>query len=346
MLKTDLLRRALSEANAALKTARRLMDTTDGDLRVDATATAGFASGAVHYLEKMTAAGPGAVLVDNPSSLRARFDRYEVKACVTAGGDTTAFDSDARAQAAFAGGGDRLFYSVYGVDPNSDAPSTCIGDFNTRLYADFVLSSIEKGARNLAFNAMCAWEWYLESGSARFRGCFAGVVDAREFFARIAPEMEEAWRIAQAAGYDDSFDWEFLPRWLPRVIVTGAQLRGAWREIAEDIGKTPHLATTLNASEIISAGAMWQRHKAAIVAAPLTAYKRPIIGADPERGEIFEAESPELDDRERDDKREFVNQIAGIATDLLALRAGDFRGKADVEAMRQSIAEVLADGLI
>lgn len=79
--------------------------------------------------------------------------------------------------------------------------------------------------------AMCIWEecimrqidWkkehgpYPDIGPPLFdwlRGG-EGVASARDMCIMLAPDVEESWKIAHKHfGFDDPFDWEFVPRWL------------------------------------------------------------------------------------------------------------------------------------
>lgn len=80
--------------------------------------------------------------------------------------------------------------------------------------------------------------------------------------------------------------------------------------------------------------------------APLTAYARPVIAVDHERGETFHAERPDIDDQEREDKRAMVQEIATLAGALFEVRAGDFRDAQPTAAMIvDAVAEALSDGL-
>lgn len=67
--------------------------------------------------------------------------------------------------------------------------------------------------------AMCLWEHCLHT---RSQGCDLlwdwlrggeGAANARDMCIRLAPDIERSYQIARKCGFDDSFDWEFVPRW-------------------------------------------------------------------------------------------------------------------------------------
>lgn len=64
--------------------------------------------------------------------------------------------------------------------------------------------------------AMCAWEFCLESDIFEFWPW--GAVDLRSRCALLAPFIHIGYMVADASGYDDAFDWEFVP-WFMKTCV-------------------------------------------------------------------------------------------------------------------------------
>lgn len=73
--------------------------------------------------------------------------------------------------------------------------------------------------------AMCLWEECIH----RLRDCHPsnrdteplwnwlrggeGAASARDMCLRLAKDIEYSYSVAREMGFDDSFDWEFIPRW-------------------------------------------------------------------------------------------------------------------------------------
>jgi len=72
-----------------------------------------------------------------------------------------------------------------------------------------------------ATTAMCMWEWFLTS-SEFCRDHFKhpeGACATRDNFLQHAHVLDEAWSIANKEhGYDDAFDWEFVPDFMGWVV--------------------------------------------------------------------------------------------------------------------------------
>jgi len=80
--------------------------------------------------------------------------------------------------------------------------------------------------------AMCLWEDCLRrcgngEGDAVFDWlrCEEGAAAARQKCLELAEVVELSYDIAFADGYDDSFDWEFVPRWLDLAMEQTAEFR-------------------------------------------------------------------------------------------------------------------------
>lgn len=66
-------------------------------------------------------------------------------------------------------------------------------------------------------SAMCIWEWALEQirsdgNSTIQKKLFrCGASQLRHYLLQLADDMDRAFKVAQKLGYDDPFDWEFVP---------------------------------------------------------------------------------------------------------------------------------------
>lgn len=68
--------------------------------------------------------------------------------------------------------------------------------------------------------AMCLWEECLLRRNQNEDNLFdwlrggEGTANARDMCIELATDLEQSWQIAyDEFGFDDSFDWEFVPRW-------------------------------------------------------------------------------------------------------------------------------------
>lgn len=68
--------------------------------------------------------------------------------------------------------------------------------------------------------AMCLWEECLLRRSQDEDNLFdwlrggEGCASARDMCIELAKDLDESWKLAhEKYGFDDSFDWEFVPRW-------------------------------------------------------------------------------------------------------------------------------------
>lgn len=106
---------------------------------------------------------------------------------------------------------------------------------------------------NLTIVAMVIWENVLEriggTGDSGDQQAAATIVEAegactaRELFADMAAPMDQAWSIATSLGYDDPFDWDFVPAILdqilpamakyPIALPTGEEWKGALAVVLE-----------------------------------------------------------------------------------------------------------------
>jgi hypothetical protein len=68
-----------------------------------------------------------------------------------------------------------------------------------------------------AYDAMCVWEWVMEEltagKNAKLQRMFAdtGYANMREKFIEAVPVVRDSFRKAKEAGYEDCFDWHFIP---------------------------------------------------------------------------------------------------------------------------------------
>lgn len=67
---------------------------------------------------------------------------------------------------------------------------------------------------------MCLWEYCLNETPAQFteRIVIEGYATTRALVSGLAAPCHQAYEIARDQGYDDSFDWEFVPRWFDRCV--------------------------------------------------------------------------------------------------------------------------------
>lgn len=283
----------------------------------------------------------------------ARFDDFSILPCVRfddgSGEYVVAYPNDPAAREVMENENDpsakELFWSLYGVDYQSDTPHFCVGDLRSREAAEQTLGAIRSGVANHAYNAMCAWEWWLEEGYDRFGQIFEGQHAAREYFQSIAPQLEMAWQIARRHGYEDCFDWEFVPEFLSAAI--SAEWSGLcpdWPDIAKKIAAGMHRKPTTRRMNMRK---MVNEVKRLIYAPALEIYKRPVEAVDHERGEVFEKESPELDAREREECQTLVSEIAALTASILAQRAGEFLpDEFDEDELAESLADALTEAFV
>jgi hypothetical protein len=75
---------------------------------------------------------------------------------------------------------------------------------------------LEDPTRGVAYDAMCVWEWAMEAHAQNVQP-FAFLLESqgygtvREAMLDAIPYVREAWNRATAAGYEESFDYEFVP---------------------------------------------------------------------------------------------------------------------------------------
>lgn len=76
-----------------------------------------------------------------------------------------------------------------------------------------------------ARTAMCLWEALLEvqidTANRNVIGELGGAYAARDLCLDLAIPCNDCWEIANALGYDDSFDWNFVPQWLDLYLASG-----------------------------------------------------------------------------------------------------------------------------
>ena len=68
--------------------------------------------------------------------------------------------------------------------------------------------------------ALCIWESALDDYQAAYIWLCQGegACTGRDNALLIAEHCESAWKKAESLGYDGSFDWDFVPRFLAKVI--------------------------------------------------------------------------------------------------------------------------------
>jgi hypothetical protein len=68
--------------------------------------------------------------------------------------------------------------------------------------------------------AMCIWEFCLDRRTVGEEDVFdwlrggEGAAAARDMCILLAPDCERSYLIAKGEGYDDNFDWNFVPTWV------------------------------------------------------------------------------------------------------------------------------------
>jgi hypothetical protein len=81
---------------------------------------------------------------------------------------------------------------------------------------------IDAKTSDIAFDAMCVWEWVLENKDdiPELREQFEqlGTCQMRERSLTVLPELREAFERAKENGYEDCFDWEFVPWFMTHVV--------------------------------------------------------------------------------------------------------------------------------
>lgn len=90
--------------------------------------------------------------------------------------------------------------------------------------------------------AMCAWEHVAEQarkGGNKWADYARpyGIAALRGHVAGLAATVHEAWEAAMSVGFDESFDWDFVPLFLEHATNSGCVLRSDWHEVAEKIGR-------------------------------------------------------------------------------------------------------------
>lgn len=89
--------------------------------------------------------------------------------------------------------------------------------------------------------ALCAWEHVLERLKARgsnkwkYRRQKAGMAALREHVAALALTIELAYQEAKRKGYDDCFDWEFVPKFLEAATDNNCDLLVDWSRVIDRI---------------------------------------------------------------------------------------------------------------
>ncbi len=79
------------------------------------------------------------------------------------------------------------------------------------------LEKIDERTKDIALDAMVVWEWAMETLADDKEGPLAklferyGYCEMRERLLRSVPYVRVSWHRAADAGYEDSFDWEFVP---------------------------------------------------------------------------------------------------------------------------------------
>lgn len=92
---------------------------------------------------------------------------------------------------------------------------------------------------------MCLWEFVLADLGTRGPSPYGdflsqnGTAGLRERIASFAPSCDAAYAYAVQLGYDDAFDWEFVPRFMSLCITEGLEVRENWRGMIEQLCQSP-----------------------------------------------------------------------------------------------------------
>jgi hypothetical protein len=111
-----------------------------------------------------------------------------------------------------------------------------------KSYHSATAEHIPAAPDDLIDSAMCAWEHVLgqlqDASRTNNDNCWEswrlrhGMAALREHVASFAGPIHEGYGLACAAGFSDSFDWDFVPAFMERATDDNGKLRGDWREIA------------------------------------------------------------------------------------------------------------------
>lgn len=91
--------------------------------------------------------------------------------------------------------------------------------------------------------AMCAWEHVFEQITAsegnkwQRQSRRVGIAAVRWHVMEMAEQINEAYQIALAKGFDCQFDWDFVPEFLDAATDDHCLLFPTWQLIAREIGK-------------------------------------------------------------------------------------------------------------
>jgi hypothetical protein len=156
------------------------------------------------------------------------------------------------------------FWTVYGRLPNGEVDA--LVDSSDYQRARDALAVLERGIHKPKPPAYCIderlpWEMETTTAMAIWEDVLArvrntptdqdsdvteimgaiGTCDARELFACMALPMDQAWLIASQLGYDEPFDWEFVPAMmrelLPEIVENSCAVpdRRVWLMVLEKV---------------------------------------------------------------------------------------------------------------
>lgn len=144
----------------------------------------------------------------------------------------TAFERDGVRHVEECKPGAAQFWGVYGQVPGYKPAH--VADRETRQGALNLARELTQAAREAANastlclmeSAACLWEEFLERPEYKDanKHVSEGMAGHRSWCVNLTAEAELTWRLARALGFDDSFDWEFCPAFLSRIILKGQAL--------------------------------------------------------------------------------------------------------------------------
>lgn len=102
------------------------------------------------------------------------------------------------------------------------------------------IQELDETTADIAFDAMCIWEWALEARERKFGNGILnnffdkyGTCEMRVQCVSVLPYARSLWQHAVDLGYEDCFDWEYVPWFMENCVDF---LSNPWRY---DMSKLP-----------------------------------------------------------------------------------------------------------
>lgn len=98
---------------------------------------------------------------------------------------------------------------------------------------------MDADTKTLAYNAACLWEDFLSNCQAENDLFYAvrsavGMAECRDRLVDLAEPVERAWLFARENGFDDPFDWEFVPWFMRNCVTDRLAMVSDWEERIAD----------------------------------------------------------------------------------------------------------------